>query len=549
KVWFCVNDVPVIPFPTFRYSLAERKTGFLIPTIGYDNQFGFRYRQGFFLDINPSHDVTISPFVLSKRGYGSDLEYHYALSRRAKGEWLGFFIQDTEIDRARGAFRGFHTHQFNPDLSLRVNANLITDRDLLNDLANSGALRALPSLESNFDLNQRLDHGQLYLRAQYLQPVGEGGATTFQRLPEIGHRLVGVRPGQGPAQLGMESTVLYWYREQGFDLGRADLMPTFETDTLSLGHVVGIIPQARLRGVFYTRGTTTTDAVERGTFWIGPRAISRLTRRFSLEGERSLVHTIEPDVIYEYVPATDQSDIVQVDAVDDLPRKNLFTYLVSTRLVEQGRGTSSTWLDLRVGQSYNLGNRQPPAPKLSDLWAKAVVGNVAPTGGSVSLTLDTFFDTGSGEFSQWNTDFRYQQSSIWYVEFSQRFARKGDRVRRGDIWNPLSFGEVLTATEDLKFLTSTGAIRLPLGFTLGAKSYYNFETEQSEELDVVGLYQNPCRCWSLGVYFIEFPDRTQVNFMVSLTGLGSTAGLGARLFQTILGPLFGQERGVPWATR
>lgn len=63
-VWFNINDVPVVPIPTFGYPLgAKRKTGLLIPNVGYNSKFGFTYQQGFFLAINPSHDVTITPQI------------------------------------------------------------------------------------------------------------------------------------------------------------------------------------------------------------------------------------------------------------------------------------------------------------------------------------------------------------------------------------------------------------------------------------------------------------------------------------------------------
>lgn len=73
-VWFNVNDVPIIPLPTFQYPLgADRKSGLLIPTIGIDNKFGFTYRQGFFWAISPSQDLTISPRILTNRGWGGGL--------------------------------------------------------------------------------------------------------------------------------------------------------------------------------------------------------------------------------------------------------------------------------------------------------------------------------------------------------------------------------------------------------------------------------------------------------------------------------------------
>jgi len=66
--WFCLFDVPTVPLPTFSYPLARRQTGFLIPTISYDNRFGFHMQGSFFWAINPSQDLTISPKYYSNLG-------------------------------------------------------------------------------------------------------------------------------------------------------------------------------------------------------------------------------------------------------------------------------------------------------------------------------------------------------------------------------------------------------------------------------------------------------------------------------------------------
>ncbi len=64
--WLCVNDVPVIPIPTLTYPLSKRRSGFLIPTVGYDSRFGMHLQESFFWAINPSQDLTISPFYYSE---------------------------------------------------------------------------------------------------------------------------------------------------------------------------------------------------------------------------------------------------------------------------------------------------------------------------------------------------------------------------------------------------------------------------------------------------------------------------------------------------
>lgn len=72
--WFCVNDVKMIPLPTMTYPLTKRRTGFLVPTIGYDNRFGAHLQESFFWAINPSQDLTIAPSYYSSLGYGGDIK-------------------------------------------------------------------------------------------------------------------------------------------------------------------------------------------------------------------------------------------------------------------------------------------------------------------------------------------------------------------------------------------------------------------------------------------------------------------------------------------
>ncbi|OQW62658.1 MAG: hypothetical protein A4S17_01335 [Proteobacteria bacterium HN_bin10] len=580
-VWLQVNDIPVVPLPAIGYPIdSMRKSGALVPTVGYDNRFGTHYRQGFFWAINPSQDLLVTPDILTNRGSGGDVEYRYILDKHSKGQWFVSFIEDNVVGHGRGQAIGTHSQKFNDDLSLHVRANLLSDRTILNNLSNSGTLRALPSQESDFTLNQRLGQGNLYLLGQYLQPVGAGSGQTFQRLPELGYALADFAPfSGGPMLVGADGTFVNFYRDQGFQLNRVDLMPTIKTDVVDLGHVVGVTPQLKMREVYYTRGVTTDQSVHRETFWASLDASSRLSRKFARAEGGGLLHTIEPSIIYEYVPPTNQSQIVQVDAVDDLPKKNLLTYAFRSKLQSIGAdGSTFNWLDLTLAQSYHVGAaqtqaRQFPFPtdptylstsqplqaptvavqgkKFSDLWVRGVVGN--PVGTSalhnpMSLAVDAFFNPYQGNLTQWNTDLRYQQSDRWYVELGQRYTSDGNRVRRGDIWNPISFNEVFAPTPAVHYATGTIAARLPMGWTVGAKTYYDMKTGTRPETDVVGVYQNPCQCWSLALYYIQFPDRVQYNFLISLTGVGATEGYGTQLVKSILQPLMKDDKGVPWPT-
>lgn len=553
-VWFNVNDVPVVPLPTFGYPLgALRKTGLLVPNVGINNKFGFTYQQGFFWAINPSHDVTISPKILTKRGAGGDLEYRYAWNRQTKGNWLVQSLYDTDENRGRADIRGAHVQQFSRDLSLRILANYSTDREVLQTFSSSGAQRALPSQESSVSLRQRLDHGSLYLFAQYLQPLSEGGDTTFQRLPEVGHQFFNPGLLGGLIALTSETTFVNFSRKEGFDVSRIDFLPGISVEGLNVGHVVGFRPQVKFREVAYTRGQTEKSLQHRETFWASAEAFTNLTRRFSLGDNNWVRHSITPQVMYEFVPQTDQSDLVQIDAVDDLIKKSLLTYGLKNRITQQGgSGVSSTWLDVLFAQSYHVGTPPPLASKYSDIWTKGEFHK--PLGfpyflSAFNVTVDTFFNHKEKEFRQVNTDAFIQGHQDWYVSVGQRYSRAGPQVRRGDIWNAISFNEMLAPQEKILFLTAGGAIRLPLGLTLGTRLYHDLRTGETSEWDVVGLYQNPCRCFSFGLYYQEFPDRTQFDFLLSLTGLWGTQSNGTALMKSILGPIMANEKGVPWDYR
>jgi LPS-assembly protein len=611
--WLCVLDVPIVPLPTLSYPLSSRQSGFLIPFVGYDNRFGFHGQETFYWAINPSHDLSISPSYFTNLGYGSDLEYRYALSRRSRGQWFFSYLQQTQlpnvsgvtdtgqedVKKARGLLAGTHTQQVTDDFLFRANINLVSDPNYLQQLSNSGAQRALPSNENNLLATQRLSYGNLYLLGQYLQPLQLGGEDTFQRLPEAGYTLPYTSLLGTPLLFGTESDAVYFYRQEGFTVSRVDVVPGISTGVVDVGHVVGITPQAKFREVYYTRGVQSNAGQHRETFWTGVDAASKLTRRFQLDEGVGLLHTLEPSVIYEYVPRTDQSDIPQIDQVDDLPAKNLLTYMLRSKVLEQSATGLFNWLDLTVAQSYHVGAvqtrardftpgvnplfgtaTQPLQPatvaiqgrRFSDVWIRAVIGNNLPqfvqaqTAGqgfsrgagpmanmrpSISqyLTVDAFFDPyRAGEMTQFNTDLRFQQGTNWYLEVGQRYAREGPRPRRGDVWNSISFNEVYAPTPEVQFVTAGGGFRTPWGWTIGGKAYYDVKTGRSPEYDVVALYQNPCKCWSLGLYYLQFPDRAQYNFMLSLTGIGWTENYGTALMRQLFTPLLWGERGLPWAS-
>ncbi|MFO0773963.1 MAG: LPS assembly protein LptD [Nitrospiraceae bacterium] len=605
--WLCVLDQKLFPVPTLTYPVSYRKSGFLIPQPTYDNRFGFGYRQSYFWAINHSQDLLISPQYYSKLGYGGDVQYRYWLDRQSYGQWLLSGLKQEQLpsgvssatqsgdpNRLRGLLSGSHLQQINPDFRILGQAFVVSDPSYLQQLSNSGVQRALPSGDSSLLATHRLGMGNAYFFGQYLQPLQSGGRDTFQRLPELGYSMADSSVFGAPVLVGLDSSMVHFYRNTGFQLNRVDVMPGLSMPIMDIGHVLGITPQLKFREIYYTRGIQDEQPFHRQTFWGSIDASSRLSRRYALESGQSLLHTIEPKLVYEYVPPSDQSRVAQIDAIDDLPKKNLLTYSVHSRILEtRSSGNALNWLDLTVAQSYRMGGvqtlarsfepgqlplfgtlTQPLSPamtsivgnKLSDVWIRGIIGNTTPEyiPGYSPLTVDTlsrqyssltqfvtfdaFIDPYTGTLSQFNTDLRVQDNNRWYLEVGQRYARDGMRARRGDIWNPISFNEVYAPTPEVQFVTATAAVRLPFGITVGGRAYYDVKHGTSPEYDLVGIYQNPCKCWSLGFYYLQFPDRFNAMVVLSLTGIGWTESFGTAVLKQILTPIMVGERGVPWAS-
>ena len=308
--WLCVNEQPIVPIPTMTYPLTNRQSGFLIPFIGYDNRFGFHAQQGYYWAIDPSQDLLVAPSYYSRLGYGAELDYRYVIDRRSRGQWSVDFIQQTQLPnvsgvdqnsgqahQARALITGTHTQQVTSDLLLRVQANFVTDPNMLQQLSNSGTQRALPSNESNLLANQRLGAGNVYLWSQYLQPLESGGVDTFQRLPEIGYTLPNRVLFNTPVLFGAETNVVNFYRSQGFQQNRLDFAPGLTTDVIDFGHMIGLTPQLVSGHLSATSKSTLAENehIQAAFKWNPkPTMVSFSDPKPSVQGVYTLVNTFGP---------------------------------------------------------------------------------------------------------------------------------------------------------------------------------------------------------------------------------------------------------------
>ena len=211
---------------------------------------------------------------------------------------------------ARALIRGTHTQQFTPDLLLRVQANLVTDRNYsatVKQLGNATGL-AQPRVKLVYHATAALWES-LFARSIPAAVADREERIRFSACRKSATVLPNLSLFNSPILLGADTNFVNFYREQGFTQNRMDVLPGLSTDVLDFGHIVGLTPQVKVREVYYTRGVQNSENQHRETFWAGLDATSKLSRRFGTSEGNTLLHTIEPSVMYEYVPSTNQSTI------------------------------------------------------------------------------------------------------------------------------------------------------------------------------------------------------------------------------------------------
>ncbi|AXK48848.1 organic solvent tolerance protein [Aliarcobacter trophiarum LMG 25534] len=74
-----IKDVPVFYLPYFGFPTdTTRRTGLLLPTIGYGKSEGFLYSQPIFIAPADNYDIELIPQIRTNRGYGSYVNFRYA---------------------------------------------------------------------------------------------------------------------------------------------------------------------------------------------------------------------------------------------------------------------------------------------------------------------------------------------------------------------------------------------------------------------------------------------------------------------------------------
>lgn len=508
---FWLRGVPVFGSPLAAFPVGPRRTGFLIPHVGYGDRDGFLYRQPFFWAIDESQDLTVNFGYRTSRGPEVSGIYRYVWGPQVEGEFTSRYLQDREIAgtrRARWEVLGRHTQRFTPSLDLRGELNLQSDREFRRDLIeNSLAERTQRVITSTFFLTQAEPTYHALLSTDLARDLTNPSDANVARLPEVRFQLVPGRVGAFPLVYQADASGVNFKRTAGgVEAERADFHPGLAVP-LSLTDWVTATTSASFRETAYSqRGDGGSGGTRRELFEVDQVLESRLGRQYVFDrwGFSRVTHTLVPRVGYQYIPVGSQRSLPQFDAQDFVSSQNRVTSGLTTALtVEQATGGRwGRWdlLTLDVRQSVNLSTRERE-------FADTFLGSLTPEQVDQAVKEETVQPIGSGfsratERDVSNIVTRASLTAIPPVSLRGIFAynpekRREDGTSVGLSLNyPPGFTAGLDYTwqrgRDVNSLLPSAVLRLFPGLTLNVGARVDLVLNRVREKDFTLRYDTCC---------------------------------------------------------
>lgn len=406
-------SVPFLYLPYMRFPIGEdRLSGFLYPGFGTSKRNGNEYIIPYYWDIAPNYDATITPHLITKRGWMLETEFRY-LTQKTQGQLDINYLANDQLfgdDRNRVTFNHIGTPE--AGWSTLITYNSVSDTQYLSDFSNSLVTSSITHLDRRGELKYNAPLYEFAIQAQDYQAIT--GSEPYKRLPQLNlasrfvnqdnalnydisselvrydhldpNRLVGTRFRLNPfVSYPLRDTPGFFVPKLSVHYIQYDLArnSTTQPDTPNL-----VVPVYSIDSGVY---------LERETHW----------------ADVAILHTLEPRLFYLYVPDKDQSTLPNFDTGlstfndlsifsenrfsggDRIGDANQLTAAVSTRFFRQDNGHEL--FAATAGELFYFSNRQVTLPGQSiDTTPRSSLF------GTISISPDQYWRL-RGDF-QWNTE-------------------------------------------------------------------------------------------------------------------------------------------------
>jgi len=312
---FDVEGVPVAYLPYFRHPdpSVKRRSGFLPLEFGEDSTIGYSVKIPYFIEISPTRDLTLTPFITTEDGVLLEAEYRALTASGGYRLWGSAIPRDRSEDNSdlRGAIQGEGRFSLGGDLGWGFNLNIASDDTFLRRYDYSNEDRVASRLFVVNENERLFAEGNVHY-FQSFRPDEDDDTIPFA-LPELRLRYRALEdPSYGIATA--TANLLHLERDEGTDVSRVSAGIQWERQFVSDPGVVAT-PFAETRADAFL---TSSDS----NFESNPRA--RINGSVGLDVRMPFIadndlgtHIIEPVVQLVVAPFEgSQSEFPNEDSLD-----------------------------------------------------------------------------------------------------------------------------------------------------------------------------------------------------------------------------------------
>jgi LPS-assembly protein len=560
------KKIPVLytPFLAFPVKL-KRQTGFLAPQAGYSDRKGSEYVQPFYWAINESSDATFYSHYMGSRGEKLGLEYRYVLDEQSKGTLMYDFLDDRQVDDGspdsekwgytgdavlrpnsdRYWFRMKHDQALPNGFFARLDIDFVSDQDYLNEFKDGYTGfnetekyyinefgRGFDAYDdpvrlNRFNLNKNWPLYSLNAELRWYDDIikrrQEETNTTLQRLPVITFNGSKQNILTSPFYFDLASEYTYFYSEDGPRNHRVDVHPRFYLP-YSFGSYFTIEPSVGLREtVWYVdkKDSSSSDkkTLTREIYDIKVDLFSEVYHVFDLGGNgvERIKHTVRPQIIYDYVPEKDQSELPSsLDDIDRIARVNMITYSLTNTLTskfkthteeikrhspdkpvgdsryEPPRYNYNEFFRFKLEQSYDINKKNEDDPE-----------PFSPIHGELELYPIRYFSVKTdADWSHYDSNFRSGNVAAAFWDM------RGDKLS-------VDYRYQRDVSETV--YTNLG-LKISDGFSIYGEHERNIFDRK--DLKYVFGFKYETQCWAFDFNLTKEEEDLGFNFMIILFGIG-----------------------------
>jgi LPS-assembly protein len=521
-------DTPVIYLPYMAFPLSDRrKSGFLTPEFGQSSRSGIEIRAPYYFNLAPNYDYLLTPVLMSDRGLKLDNEFRYLTPESAGQVRLDYLHRDNGTTRydSRSWFTLSHLTRLENGWRFIADVEDVSDTDYFQDLGESPQVTSRTHVQRLLQADYAGQTWRMMVRAQNFRTLDleiPEDERPYARLPQV------VAEGfwlDGP--LGLDWRLLTeaasFVRDVGPEGARAVLEPEISLPIEAPGFFLR--PSARMRMVQYLL-TAPDPGQDRSLNYAAPILSVDTGLRFErTTSSGRIVQSLEPRILYAYIPYRDQADLPLFDSgrpdfnyvqlfrpnrylgADRLGDTNQLSFGVTTRLLESASGRE--FLTAAIGKAWYFEDPRVTLP-----------GESLEIAGSSPIVLEL----GMGLFNHWNADIAYQWDNLTrdtrLAQFRVQYQPAPNRVVN------LAYRYRPDLLEDLAF-----SMGWPLSDRWSFVTALEYSLRDNTAVDsVLGVQYETC-CWAMRFSASDQISRrdgtkdTTIRLQLELKGL---AGQSAR---------------------